>query len=454
MVGKWCWFIVCCFSLEAMAERSIESYQVRISSVQCKEGITEDRRCIFENLILKDSKIYYIYPDKGQPPLMNLIRTCVDHLDPKMWPLWQPSFVRLQDTNQWNVTRAPFEKALLWRFLNPRNLYHVLFDDYGPLLRLRSFFFKTPIDGRSDEQLLLLNGDQLLPGFKEIFRWMFIRDVCYIQDYHSAIQVSHLAVGTQSTCGHRGHCLHRMESGSLIRLRASLFKHLESDHGVRTPAPAWRNISRGHLKIGVIQRELSRRFENLTQVMAENKFLKKLTPIYLEKHTIVEQARIVSPLDVLVMMHGGAIGNWLFLKPGSVVIDVRPFGYHHPLTQWIAQDLQGLNITFISFTLTEEATHLTPLLTNHLVKLYDDKSAYEKDARASAPAWKCLFRDPNKQTRCRELIFLEATFNLNPREVSELLDLAMLFVGRDHGRNNIIKAESHGGSRPLSWSLL
>jgi hypothetical protein len=420
-----------------------DTHKVALSSVSCEGGDGVNRRCIFENLIFHGSKFYYVYADKDKPPFIPKIRSSVSNLFE--YRLWQPSFVSLRNTSGWEVSRAPFERAIVWRLLNPTNWYHFLFDDYGPILRLRSLSFGTPIDEKSNDQLVFLNQRKLPDGFEPAIGWMFNHITSCIHQYQRAVQVSQTAIGTQSMCGHRGHCTQRMEPGSLISLRDAVFKHLEKSDGVKSPAPVVRGVGREQVKIGVIQRASYRRFQNLDRVMAETPLLKSVTPIYLENVPVVEQARLFSSLDLTLMMHGGAIGNWLFLKPGSVVIDVHPFGHSHPLTQWIVEDLQSLNITFISFYLQEEATVRTPRFVEMVSKIYPEIPAH---VIRDDPTWKCPPGDANKQARCKNSIFFQGNFDLNPQDISELLDLGISSRGKDH---RFIKAYSHGLKGNMTW---
>jgi hypothetical protein len=214
---------------------------------------------------------------------------------------------------------------------------------------------------------------------------------------------------------------------------------------VKSPAPVERGVGREQVKIGVIQRAHYRRFQNLDRVMAETPLLKSVTPIILENLPVVEQARLFSSYDITLMMHGGAVGNWLFLKPGSVVIDVHPFGHSHPLTQWIAEDLKSLNITFISFYLREEATVRTPRFVEMVSQIYPETPA---QVIQDDQSWKCPPGDGDKEVRCKCFIFSLGNFNLNPQDISELLDLGITSLGKHH---QFIKAYSHGKKGKMTW---
>jgi hypothetical protein len=404
--------------------------KIQLSSVTCEGGATDpNRRCLFKNLIIRNSRIFFVY--NKEPPMIPKIRASVDSLNEIRFPLWQPSYVSLLIARTWNVTRSPFRTALVWRLLEPSNWYHVLFDDYGAILRLRSLSYGTAIDRSSDVQLVFLNSKKMLPTFNLAFKWMFSRKPVHVRNLRRPFQVPLLAIGSQSICGHRGHCPKQMTSPSLINFRQAVLKHLEDDYHVllapsidSQPQAQRENVS---LTVGVIQRTRYRKFHNLGEIMSGNSLLQNVQPIYLEKTSVIQQAQLFSSFDITLMMHGGAIGNWLFLKPGSVVIDIHPFGHDHPLTDWIAEDLQALNITFISYFLQENATIWTESLIERVKIIYEDTPL--ETQQQIIRTRKCPSDDVKKYSLCRSAIFTFGDFDLNVREVSALMRLAVSKLG-------------------------
>lgn len=342
--------------------------QIPMSSVVCaksKNYFEEDRRCIYKNLIYYDGTFYFI----GNLTKNILIRTAVSHLDNKKYPLWSPNIkMNINEIQvhlpRVNVTPAPFETAILWRRLLPSNYYHHLFEDYHLILRARKNAGGFDYNDITDHQIIFLDSGS--DTFKNTYSYSFIRQPKRIQEVTNSfvkgtyLIIKNVIVGTESTCGHRFHCLHQMGADSLLKFRAMLHSRLKLCF---TNLPYLQSVTLRNVtntttclgpfttapNIGIIQRLKSRRFVNLPAANIIQDTIGLNTTIYhTENSSMLQQAKVFSQFDIVVMMHGGAIGNWLFMKTNSVVVDILPAYYDHPLTDWIAEDLQTLNITYLS----------------------------------------------------------------------------------------------------------
>jgi capsular polysaccharide biosynthesis protein len=82
------------------------------------------------------------------------------------------------------------------------------------------------------------------------------------------------------------------------------------------------------------QPRVSRKIKNEEQLITEIQvFLHQqepkaiLTPLYLESLSLKQQLEHVAYLDILVGMHGAGLSHVLFMKPGSVLVELAPMSH-------------------------------------------------------------------------------------------------------------------------------
>ena len=173
------------------------------------------------------------------------------------FPCWQPKTVSISTARTWSVQKSEFTRGILWWRLNAQNWYHHLFEDYQAILRVRMLTFGDPFDAKTDYQVVFLDKESLQQMFIDTYSWMFSRRPVALSALHT-LQVPELAVGSQTTCGHRYHCKYPFEEGSLLRFReAVLNKLLDKPLAPVNPSP----------KVGFIQRAGFRKFEHLKDLL-------------------------------------------------------------------------------------------------------------------------------------------------------------------------------------------
>eukprot|EP01041_Mallomonas_annulata_P003509 gene3509-6979_t len=72
--------------------------------------------------------------------------------------------------------------------------------------------------------------------------------------------------------------------------------------------------------------------------------------------TLDEQIRSTFFTDVLVMVHGGALGNAMFLPPYATLIDIYPYTYpyhYNGLVNWMQYALRDIPIAHAPFDIIE-----------------------------------------------------------------------------------------------------
>lgn len=91
----------------------------------------------------------------------------------------------------------------------------------------------------------------------------------------------------------------------------------------RGPSDPYYNSSIAEAKTSASQRRSIPNFDELV-VVTKEKFGKQVNVAYLESMSIAEQARIFSSAKVVVMQHGAALANILWMRPGSKLIEIKP----------------------------------------------------------------------------------------------------------------------------------
>jgi hypothetical protein len=128
-------------------------------------------------------------------------------------------------------------------------------------------------------------------------------------------RIRFLVVGSRSRCGHPLHCKDSFPSGALERFRALIFSQLLPD-ALRT-APALPRLL-------LIQRRSGDARRLVTQFSDAKASAQGIDVVALEGVTLAYQVQLVYRYQTVAMMHGAALANFIWLRPGATLIDMRP----------------------------------------------------------------------------------------------------------------------------------
>eukprot|EP00667_Euglena_gracilis_P006903 EG_transcript_6969 len=156
----------------------------------------------------------------------------------------------------------------------------------------------------------------------------------------SVFHVKFLVAGTQGSCVHAHHCTKGRfltpDIGAQFRQFALQRFDLQEVQPHRSP------------RVTIVQRSKSRIIANLDGMVAKvNGLLAAHGPLSLEakvvdfsKLPMRDQVEATMNTDLLVMVHGGAYGNVIFLPQHAVVVDIYPYGFLPALHGYVMNGIQ------------------------------------------------------------------------------------------------------------------
>eukprot|EP01041_Mallomonas_annulata_P006252 gene6252-12657_t len=307
--------------------------------------------------------------------------------------------IHLNSNNSYGIKT---ESALYFGPLNGENLYHLLFEEMIPMYEIlkNDLILSTWLNeiNTNDSTIKLLFAESTLSNLiSEAFLKRFFPHVDYSfhirnntrikKNINSKIYlVDYLVAGSNHSCVHYGHCSRSDYQTPFIasEFRKFIFSQVGinntyrksynfnnySDFDLLHENNNLNNLTllhhkRNHLhfhhrppRIVIIQRSKTRRISNTNEIISMILNITNITPLLLDygKMTLDEQIKRTFSTDILIMVHGGALGNTLYLPPYATLIDIYPYTFVfqlNPLTNWVRYALRDIPIAHAPFDIID-----------------------------------------------------------------------------------------------------
>uniref|UniRef100_A0A7S4IFP3 Glycosyltransferase 61 catalytic domain-containing protein n=1 Tax=Vannella robusta TaxID=1487602 RepID=A0A7S4IFP3_9EUKA len=80
----------------------------------------------------------------------------------------------------------------------------------------------------------------------------------------------------------------------------------------------------------------------------------EVTQSYLSSDSLEKHVRAVSDIDVYIVVHGAEAMSAMFMKPGSTVVEIFPYGVHSPMYKYLASNLDVNYVEVVSWLKADE----------------------------------------------------------------------------------------------------
>ena len=331
-------------------------------------------QCVFEGLYLWEGKLYYAV-EGGEGAVAAAVAAFPQgyHLGHDMNVASYeagvaPEVVSLERVAEWaggaGVVPPPWSPLPLLVFarLNPKNIYHHLFDDqmfaYSVLCpHVKALAERGEGPGGGGE------GGACAPGHVPPFALALVdsfgaRDVedwgaTVAQEVHvwplrgaggdgkGLSRVGYTVMGTQGLCTHRRHCSNILPAPPVRLFR----EHLQALHGIVTALPP-----PGAPQTALLIRRTGRRvltnLEELEELVRVMGFVPKVVGP-LKDMTVQEQYLAFANVSLAIFVFGAELGPaWVGLPEGSCSAVLHPAGIMDTLSYWVA-DKVGLKVATV-----------------------------------------------------------------------------------------------------------
>ncbi|KFH40592.1 EGF domain-specific O-linked N-acetylglucosamine transferase-like protein [Hapsidospora chrysogenum ATCC 11550] len=192
--------------------------------------------------------------------------------------------------------------------------------------------YLDPESGGNTTQIVLLDQHDDGP-YIDLWRMFAKMPVRYIKDLGPDEPPSNLVIpfsGGSNTLWQGDWDVMNCRDGALLRT----FTDRALEHyDIPTPEP------QEIVSVTYIQRTNTRKLLNETEHIDSLRGIPhiSLEVVDFEKLTFPRQLDVVRRTDVLVGVHGAGLAHMLFLRPGSVIVEIQPEGFHHQGFRNVAQ---------------------------------------------------------------------------------------------------------------------
>ena len=341
---------------------------VRDTSVWCSGDHNSNRVCHFRNLyyfpdldefafLHGDASFYFGLPANRFDPALLDMSTIMNHNTQYF------NYIDLEASKARNVVDGAIivgKRSLIFRRFHPDNLMHVIHDDllpmYYTLLALDSQFSAM---GRNENeafemQLIFMEGWKSGPH-RELYELFSVFPPIYKDDLlaeKKPICFTDAVVGLSKHTTWYQYGFEKPQ-GPIQDSNVSATDIHRFCSFVRTRLNiSENNESNGNLTV-LITRKYNRLILNefnLSFVLAQTLHTKVLT-MAIETHSMTELIAAVSRAKVLIGMHGSLLSLAMFLRPGSLLVELFPFAVNpvHYTPYKTLADVPGMGITYVAW---------------------------------------------------------------------------------------------------------
>ena len=343
------------------------------SSLTCVGLKATSRRCYFRDVLVVHGVIWFISDTIATIP--PILCSSVDHdRETYCHILSMNASSASQKLNQ--VYGLHFneiievETGLAFGRLNPTNVYHTLFEDTIPLYQIlkQDALLTDWLELKPMLSSIVVFQDHrvLYPfDFSHTFWTRFFPNTIYVVRPHpdasydsrfetswKAYLVKYLVAGSNNSCAHYFHCT---GGGYTDPKAVTEFREFLLDRVGVVP----RDSRDRHVpNVLIVQRRTTRRIRNISQLKDTITRIHDNAPRVqdLEKLCFDDQIKLVHDADVVIMIHGGAVGHLLFMAPYSTLFEFYPYSWpfeFHGLVNWVRYSMYDVPIRHHAFDIRD-----------------------------------------------------------------------------------------------------
>lgn len=354
-----------------------------LSRYECTGDDAIHRTCIFENVFTIEGTIVVISHEKEVPEVLcgstDKVKGFANYC---RFQLYTPEMGYEILSQKKKTCILSTDIAIAIGRLNPYNYYHTLFEDLIPTYELikkhkelSSFVTHPDTAGNLSLPNLLFYftdykkyGKLSLKRFEEIFPHVELLE-SYVWN-HPQAYIKKLYVGLNNSCIHYDHCSRSsyVNKDAAIDFRYFLFDKagIDVSHEKRMLADTQEYSAKMDTYvnnripvINVVARvNTTRGIRNLEKLIQTIHTATGVMPNVIDyaSMNLFQQMNSTFHSDIWILIHGGGLGNMLFLPFHATVIDIYPYSYSYAfqgLVNWVRFSMQKLYISHMPYEITE-----------------------------------------------------------------------------------------------------
>lgn len=357
------------------------------------------RHCIFKNLYLQDGNLYYLYNNTAPKdfPLARLwefyTKPKVAHdnhaadVDSIIIPETIENFRRIIKERReegLNPDLEEYDAGITIHIQHYRNWWHCMDDSANLFLRYCKYFGICTYDRTTKIAALLfanldINHSNMYPSARELFKCF--GEAFHIKENRSSgygehfpFKVYHfqqVALGVGDEVWHPYLAPDMKMNTANQTIREWHIDYLRECTGLpKKPLPK----GLAHVPSDKVQPKVvlsNRPYVDGRSILGLDQLYYKLKDDipnleirYILGETLQSQIKDFDDVDVLLIPHGAATANLIFLPPGAVVVEVSAFGAHTFHDEAISKSMEFLDLTFMHLDCAGRIEPILPKLTS------------------------------------------------------------------------------------------